>query len=335
MHLRADYSNTVASFNPLAYWRFNETATSPAPRKMANSGSLGSTADGYLVLDAANGQPGIVGNSIRLSNPGNTVGICGSKMDAPYSPGLNPSAPFSVEFWAKPNSLGSDGTGFCPISCFNPSWFGGANRSGWLFYLNNAGRWQFRLGLQSGYAVTLSAASGNATPGTWQHIVATYDGTTARIYVNGTQVGSSGVAAGWAPNTQMALRIGGTPLTGTYSDQPVISAAGIAGNRGYDGWMDEVAVYPSLLSASTVAAHYAAATTNTAGYSAQILADGPLAYWDMNEAAITTPNPSVVARAVQRPPRICGVPSRPKTVQIIPVSAQAIRLPLWMAKPVI
>lgn len=300
--VRADYSNTVASFNPLAYWRFNETVISPPLNKVLNSGSLGSTADGYIVFDAAKGEPGalgLLGNSVRLVNNGNTVGYCGSKVDVPYSAALNPVAPFSVEFWAKPNSLGAEPTGFSPISCFNPNFFGGANRSGWLFYLNNTGKWQFRLGRTSGYAVVLDATGITAAAGVWQHVAATYDGTTARIYVNGLLRGSSAVAAGWAPNTQMALRIGGTPLQGNLSDGPAIAndgangpGGGIAGNRGFDGWMDEVAIYPTELSASTIAAHFAAATTNTAGYGVQILASGPLGYWNMNEPAVTPPDPS-------------------------------------------
>ena len=31
---RADYSNVVASYNPLAYWRLNETTAAPAPVKV-------------------------------------------------------------------------------------------------------------------------------------------------------------------------------------------------------------------------------------------------------------------------------------------------------------
>src|SRR5262245_60397464 len=152
MHaLASDYPTTVQSFSPLGYWRLDETASAPAVNKVANSGSLGSTGDGILVLDVDKGQSGVVGNSIRLNNPGNTVGYCGSKIDVPWNVALNPAAPFSVEFWVKPNALGGDGTGFCPLSSMNPNWYGGANRSGYLFYINNNGRYEFRLGTVGGY----------------------------------------------------------------------------------------------------------------------------------------------------------------------------------------
>src|SRR2546421_12483753 len=66
--VRADYSNTVATTGPgpLGYWRFNETAASPALNKIPNIGSLGSIADGYAVGLVTNGQSGVAGKSILL-----------------------------------------------------------------------------------------------------------------------------------------------------------------------------------------------------------------------------------------------------------------------------
>lgn len=288
------YPTAVSGFSPLGYWRLDETAAAPAVNKVSNSGSLGSDADGFVVLDVGKGEPGVVGTAIRLNNPGPTTGYAGSKVDVPYHPGLNPVPPFSVEFWAKPNSLaGTDGTGVCPISSFDPNNFGGANRSGYLFYVNNVGRWQFRLGTVGGYAGICTASGANASVGVWQHIVATYDGATALLYVNGTQVGSvSAAVAGWTRNTEMAFRMGGTGLQGNLSDGPVISIPGYAGNRQFDGWLDEVAVYPTLLSAAQIKAHFDAATTNNAGYGAQISADAPAGYWHLDEPVVTAPDPS-------------------------------------------
>ena len=44
---RADYSSTVMSFNPVAYWPLNETTQPPAAYVANNSGTLGAKADGY------------------------------------------------------------------------------------------------------------------------------------------------------------------------------------------------------------------------------------------------------------------------------------------------
>src|SRR6266850_3539640 len=162
----ADYPTTVLSHNPVGYWRFDETASSPPLNKLANSGSVGSIADGIAVADVGKGEPGRVGSCIRLNNPAFDAGHCSSKVDVPFNATLNPAPPFSIEFWAKPNGLGADPTGFCPLSSFNPNGFGGGNRSGYLFYLNNTGRWQFRLGATAGYATICTASGGNATVGT-------------------------------------------------------------------------------------------------------------------------------------------------------------------------
>ncbi len=293
----ADYATTVMAQNPVAYWRLNETEASPPPNIVANLGTVGSVGNGYIVMDVGKGEAGIVGNAIRLVNAAQSTGMSGSKVDVPFNAALNPAAPFSVEFWAKPHALGTDASGLSPISCFNPNWYGGGNRSGWLFYLNNTGRWNFRMGLTSGYDVNLNAAaSGNAKTNFWQHIVATFDGVTARIYVDGVELGSAVSRGNWKPNTQMALRIGGTPLgDGTYSvanARPYNSDASIAGNRGYDGWMDEVAIYPTVLSAATIKAHHDAALADPAGYGAVVLADNPLGYWNMDEPAVTPPDPA-------------------------------------------
>ena len=89
---RADYSSVVLSNNPVGYWRFDETAASPPLNKITNASTLGSVADGYVVDGAAKGQPGIVGNSVRFSNPQavTNAGFLGSKIDVPYNAALNP-----------------------------------------------------------------------------------------------------------------------------------------------------------------------------------------------------------------------------------------------------
>src|SRR6266404_2289358 len=263
------YPTAVLAKSPLAYWRLDESAAAPALNKLANGGSVGSSADGYAVLDVNKGQIGIVGNCIRLNNPGVTIAYCGSRVDVPYSAALNPNPPFSVEFWAKPNALPvSDTVGACPITSLNQNWFSGANRTGWLLYCNNTGKWNLRLGLASGtYAINFVASTGAAAVGVWQHMVFTYDGSTAYLYANGVQIGTAS-ATGWSPNPQSALRIGGSELNATLADNPApffnATGQGHSGNRGWDGWVDEVAIYPTVLSAATVAAHHDAATTNNA-----------------------------------------------------------------------
>ncbi len=303
--LGADYPTTVLSFGPLAYWRFNETATSPALNKTANSSTMGSILDGYVVADAQLGEPGIVGNCVRLTNPGSTAPYAMGKIDVPYHPALNAPGAFSFELWMKPNSLGDAalGGGMAILSSMMNEPVASA-RSGYLVYVDATGQIEFRQGNPDGYVGIVNTGSSplNAKVGEWRHVVCTFDGIFAgsksRIYVNGQLVSTLVLPlsqlATLERNTRMPFRIGGTPFRGQLSadDIPWISFTGITGNRGFDGWVDEVAYYSYALGSNSVAAHFAAATANPEGYAALILADNPVGYWGFNEAAVTPPDPA-------------------------------------------
>ena len=289
-----DYPTTLLSHSPVGYWRFNDSVTSPPLAIVTNAGTLGNIATGYVVNNGSTtpilGSPGLIGTSARFNNPGNTVGLEASKIEVPWNAALNSKPPFSIEFWANPNSLGADGTGFQVVENFDPSMNNAGNRSGWLFYLNNVGRWQLRLGAFSGYALNLSATGGNATPGTWQHIVATWDGVNVVLYANGTVIGTGTASLSvWHQNTESFIRMGGSPLTGNNAVVNANSESSTIGNRGYDGYLQHFAIYNTVLSPSQVNAHYMAASTNNAGYIAQIKADAPVGYWPLNDAPIAIP----------------------------------------------
>lgn len=298
---RADYASTVTSLNPIAYWRFNETASSPALNKITNSGSLGSVLDGFVVADATLGQAGIVGNCMRLTNSGSAAGYCKGRIDVPWNAALNKAGAFSVECWVKPNSLAdvTNVPGMAVFSCMMQD-FASTSRIGYVLYVDSAGRFEFRMGNALGYVSTNNTGSSmlNAAVGEWRHVVCVFDGVTNRVYINGMLSASLTLTvsqiASLQQNSQMPFRLGGTPFNGSLSadDRPRITAAGATGNRGFDGWVDEMAYYGTALSANTIAAHFGAATTNNAGYTAQILADNPVGYWTYNESGPTPPAPS-------------------------------------------
>jgi hypothetical protein len=297
---RADYSSAVASFSPVGYWRLNETAPpSPPLNLVTNHGSVGSAGNAVVVRNCTKGQTGMVGNSISINNSGAGSVDCSGKVDVPFNAALNPAPPFTIEFWANPNR--NDAT-LCALSSMDCQLGGGGSRKGWLFYLDSVFGWEFRMGSTSGYLITSGCSSGlsAATVGSWQHVVATYDGAHAQIYVNGV-LKATAAASGWVPNAEMPIMWGCLPLPGgggTGYDGPAPSFGGLAGSRGYDGYLDEIAIYPTILSASTIAAHHDAATTNAAGYDAQILASNPVGYWNCDEPTVTAPNPSTFPIAV-------------------------------------
>jgi len=280
----ADYQSTVLSHNPLAYWRFNETATSPAIDTISDSSGGNST--GFAVGPVTNGAPGRIGNGVRFGNSANQGSYVSAAVDIPWNATINPGAPFSVEAWVNPADPITDTTGLCPLSSMS-SYFFAAARSGWLFYVNNTGSVVFRVGGENSYVA--APAGGAIGVGAWSHLVGTFDGTTVKVFVNGVQVASATAAAGFKPNGWTRLRLGGTSLAS--NGGPDSGSPGV-GNRAWDGSVDEVAVYNYTLSSNTIAAHYAAAATNNAGYHAQILAGNPVGYWELEEPAYVPPNPN-------------------------------------------
>jgi hypothetical protein len=77
---------------------------------------------------------------------------------------------------------------------------------------------------------------------TWTHLASTYDGTTLRLYVNGTQVATKAFSGAMAA-TASPLRIGGNAVWGEY----------------FTGLIDEVRVYNRALSATEIGADMNAA----------------------------------------------------------------------------
>jgi len=73
--------------------------------------------------------------------------------------------------------------------------------------------------------------------GVWTHLAATYDKSTLRLYVNGTQVASTAVS-GTLVNSTRALKIGGNTIWGEY----------------FAGLIDEVRVYERALTPAEIAA---------------------------------------------------------------------------------
>src|SRR5262249_22134277 len=85
----------------------------------------------------------------------------------------------------------------------------------------NAGQVSFRAGLSSTQTAVIASAAGAAPVGQWNYLVATYDGTTMVLYVNGTFVTSHSASGGL-----------GVPLVNA-----TLGGASLQGN------LDEVAVY--------------------------------------------------------------------------------------------
>lgn len=112
----------------------------------------------------------------------------------------------------------------------------------------------------------------------WKHIVVTYDGATGRIrfYSDGELVGETAHPNGGnLTPTNQTFRIG--DREGATADW-------------FNGYLDEVALYPVALNGEQVKRHYLRAKSISASnaYYDTVMADTPLSYWRLGELSGTT-----------------------------------------------
>jgi hypothetical protein len=203
-------------------------------------------------LDEAGGN--IVSDSLNLNNGTSTAyvtttdqklgsgartfnGNGGDYITIPDNDTLTP-ANISVGFWAKLNSTSSS----MSISKFDNSTY--ANES-WEFMYRGAGNNDLVLQIQTGTtASTTGLWTASNTPDTnWHYFVATWDGTTAKIYKDGVALTTT--------------KTGGTPSGALYNNTTAL----VIGNRTTldlpsSGTIDEISIWSKAIAQSDIAKMY-------------------------------------------------------------------------------
>src|ERR1035441_2063640 len=152
----ADYPTTVQSYHPVGYWQLNETVPVPVGDIATNLGSVGWLGHGDYVESVVHPVPsGLLGDggstAMHLTNRNNQLtGF--SKLRIPWQPQWNTNAPFSVEFWARPDYTDQPA---CAASSYDRVY---SPISGWLFYqggtsISDGNGWYFRVYNTSGGAI--------------------------------------------------------------------------------------------------------------------------------------------------------------------------------------
>ncbi|HWX22817.1 MAG TPA: LamG-like jellyroll fold domain-containing protein [Candidatus Binatia bacterium] len=255
----APYPAVVARQLPQVYYRFSETG--PLPYDLAaNSGSLGSTGAGMYLGGTTHPTGGALAGSTDTA-----AGFDGAsgRVAVPYSASLNPGT-FTAEAWLNPGVALTGSTLTCPLSCGDF----GSTRAGWLIYQSATG-WNLRTYDQNAGTVAVSITGGPApVAGTWYHVAAVFDGTTATLYVNGTAVVSS-------PPTNYVAGTAGPLAVGCRADTTFF----------WHGVADEVAFYSTPLSSAQILAHYQNGTNaaRVTAYNTLITGDGAVEYLRLDE----------------------------------------------------
>jgi hypothetical protein len=230
------------------------SAAAQATTISPNTGSLGSEANGTNA-DSVTFAPGVVtGGGDQTAVYDGATG----KTTVPFHSGLNPAAasPFSVEFWSKPTATDNDDA---PVSNRVASI---TNRSGWVFFQRAEGTgWNFRMYSGAGSGLGWDLTGGTATLNSWSHVVATWNGSSAQLYVNGVLADNTNDPAAtgaYNPNVSGNLFVAS-------SDTGSPNAASI----------DEVAFYGSALTPVQILNHFNTVASPTAGaYQSLVRADG-------------------------------------------------------------
>ncbi len=237
---------------PATYLRFNENAVYPA----ANSGTLGTAADGSLVV-SPNDAVGPVTTGFSANNAAVHIGHR-NWVSLNNPSGLNIAGKITLEAWVNPEAV-QDGPVSRIIShgpALQTDIVDAAGKGVELFgSLLSANEVSLRIENSSEYVVGSSDGTnfhGVRAPvgtdlgaGKWVHLVGTYDGTTWRLYRNGTEIANAADATG---------------ALGVADGDWAIGSTGSGWADNFAGGIDEAAIYKKSLTAAQVKAHYDAAT---------------------------------------------------------------------------
>lgn len=297
------YSNAVMALKPAAYWPLNETtAPSPSGEYIAtNSGTLGAAGNGYYETWWTNDSTGVLTNMNSIVHvPGAIAGDSDTALQqggiAQYvvipratngvvnsAVTLNP--PFSIEFWFYPTNAAAG-----KLKPILAEGFNNVQETNLNYNTTMNGT---ALGMYSGflYFNTFNAAgtkteidTGTLVLNQWHHVVATFDGTTESLYLDGALVKSKSppvdaLGNRYAVDNVSPLIIGGGNELGLSGGANVF----------FGGALDEVAIYNTALTSDQVTNHFETGTnaTPTTPYTQVVSADAPSIYLRLDEPAFT------------------------------------------------
>lgn len=223
------YSSTVLADTPTSYLKFDDPAISPLVWTDSTSNSRQLTATNGLPASNAPVSTVMGGNSSLLG------GIAYAYHANPtWATSLNS---LTIEAWVKTSNAGSNGYVISLDDANLPT-----SNSGRVFTFSlSGGVVAIELFTNVGY-IPLQGGP-NVADGLWHHVAAAWDGAVVKIYVDGVQTASTGATGTLHAGVGNNLLMGATYVAG-------------APSRKYSGFLDELAIYNTALSAARINTHY-------------------------------------------------------------------------------
>jgi Concanavalin A-like lectin/glucanases superfamily len=234
------YQQTVLGDSPSFLWPLNDTGGTAVDA--STNGSNGTYEPG-----TTQGQPGPFTGSTATAFDGNT-GLVTAQNQV-----TGPQA-FSVEGWFKTTT--NDGG---KLIGFGGNQTGSSGSYDRHIYMMNDGQLVF--GIWNGQTETIETPN-VYNDGAWHYVVATYDSSVGSnnmsLYIDGRLIGTGNSSS--AQGYSGYWRVGGDNLNGWNLDPWGGNSQGTTQPHSFyfNGTIADVAVYPAALSATQVAAHYAA-----------------------------------------------------------------------------
>lgn len=217
----------------VSYWKFDEGARTTAYDSVdGNNGTV----------QGASWTTGRVSKALSFDGTDDYVLV-------PDSPNLCPTEAITLEAWIKPREMESWFSKHI-VAKADPDYLDpDIPNSAYEFLVRNYEGYQLEFsarfeGVPTGYRTDTGPLAVN----TWNHVVATYDGSFVRIYVNGTCV--------------LEQAQTGRIVYSTFPNMPLQIGASISTRPGYDsvcyfnGLIDEVAIYGRALTGQEILKHY-------------------------------------------------------------------------------
>jgi CSLREA domain-containing protein len=206
------------------------TCTPPPTEMVSWWDGSGSAPTANDIADGNNGTlqggaafaPGKVGQGFSFTSPGDDILV-------PHNANQNTGAEITVDAWIKPANIVTGNA-----SIINKRTV--ANAEGYTLELTNTGNGlDFETTTSGGVFSATSAAV--LTANVWQHVAATYDGTTIKIYLNGVEVATA-------------------PANGAINavTSDLVIGRNIVNGATFPGLIDEVELFNRALTATEVAA---------------------------------------------------------------------------------
>jgi hypothetical protein len=228
----------------------NMPALFPCPSANLGAGTDTAAAIGSITL----GVESIVAGDAK--QPGNdptilTTGMqsSGGFVTVPNDPVANPSPPFTIEAWARPDEVSPPAF----RNVLDSRNINGNNLSGYGIWINEQGNWEGGVGVVGSTSYVLVTGP-TAIKGAKNHVVLTCDGTSASLFVDGGSKVTSQLGAAFNANKVKPFVIGvGAPWL-----DPRMNSTGdlFFPVFPFNGMVQDVAIYHAVLSDEDILKHF-------------------------------------------------------------------------------